>query len=504
MNPMKATPVARRCRRLAAAFSGLAVFSLAAHGANPKPNVVLFYADDMGYGEIQRFHPERSKVPTPHLNQLCDEGMMFTDAHTSSSVCTPSRYALLTGRYNWRTRHQSGVAQGGKPCLIAADRMTLASLFKAQGYQTAMFGKWHLDFQYQVPKGARTPEYRADVWNYGMPVGTVIPDGPVSRGFDYFLGFHHSRTMSSLIENDTVVEYIKCVDVMQRLADAVIGTIDEHARTGRETPFFIYYPMNSPHQPVVPRDEWKGRSGINNPYTDFVAQTDDAVGQVLKALEKNGLKENTIVLFATDNGCHKPADTFLKDGHAVSGPLRDRKTSIHDGGHRVPFIVRWPGVVEAGSRSDQLVCMTDLFATFAEFFAFEYADDTAEDSIGFLSILKGVAPEVARGTIVHHDFKGRFAVREGDWKLILRPDDKVKGATGLEAKFQLYHMKHDIAEADNLANETPEKVDTLVKLLEKQVADGRSTPGAAQQNDTKVDIWKKKKRAASKKLKPHE
>ncbi|MDF7809081.1 arylsulfatase [Pontiellaceae bacterium B12219] len=470
--------------------AALCCSGMIAHAAS-KPNVVLIYADDMGYGEIQRFHPEASKVPTSHLNQLCDEGMMFTDAHTSASICTPSRYALLTGRYNWRSRHQRGVAGGGKPCLIAPDRMTLASLFKEQGYQTSMFGKWHLDFQYQVPEGAEKLKTKRELWYYGAPVGTVIPDGPVSRGFDYYLGFHHSSSMSSVIENDQVIEYLSTINMMGRLTDAVVSSIDEFAKGERDQPFFIYFPINSPHKPVVPREEWKGRGGIDDPYTEFVAQTDDAVGQVLAALERNGLKENTIVLFGTDNGCHLPADTFLEFGHEVSGPLRDRKTSIYEGGHRIPFIVRWPGVVAAGSKNDELICMSDLFATFAEYFAFELADDTAEDSISFLPLLKDAEPKVKRESIVHHDFKGRFAIRDDEWKLILRTDDKVKNAAGLAAEFQLYNVKEDIAESNNLANEYPEKVDVLVALLKKQIADGRTTPGELQQNDAKIDMWKK-------------
>ena len=349
-----------------------------------KPNVVLFYADDMGYGEIQRFHPEASVVPTPHLNTLCDEGMMFTDAHTTSAVCTPSRYALLTGRYNWRSTHQAKVVKGGEPCLIAADRMTLASLFKEQGYKTAMFGKWHLNFQYDVPEGAVRKKVVREEWYYGSPVGTRIVDGPVTRGFDYFLGFHHSGAMSSLIENDKTIEYVNCREMMGRLTSSVIRYIDENAKQSEEEPFFVYYPMNSPHSPVVPTAEWKGRAVIDHPYTEFVAQTDDAVGQVLNALERNGLKENTIVIFGTDNGCHKGATAFQKYGHSVSGPLRAQKKSIHDGGHRIPFIVRWPDVVEAGTKSDQLICMTDIFGTFSEYFAYDYADDTAEDSISFL------------------------------------------------------------------------------------------------------------------------
>ena len=469
---------------------GLGLLSLCI--GKEKLNVVLFYADDMGYGEIQRFHPEQSKVPTPHLNKLCDEGMMFTDAHTSSSVCTPSRYTLLTGRYNWRSRHQRGVTKGGRQCLLTEDRITLQKLFQTQGYTTAMFGKWHLDFEYDKPDGVNAPEYVRDHWNYGMPKGTKVLDGPYHRGFDHYRGFHHSGSMSSIIVDDEVQEYVKCVDIMAHLTDAVVEYIGEQAK-GAE-PFFLYYPMNSPHAPVVPREEWKDRGGIDDPwgYGAFVAQTDDAVGQVLSALEQNGLKEKTIILFGTDNGCHKSASTLLELGHAVSGPFRGQKRSLYDGGHRIPFIMRWPGVTAAGAQCDDLICMSDLFATFAEHFEYTYGDETAEDSISFFPRLSGGTPSVIREDIVHHDFDGRFAIRKGEMKLILKPDESQKSASGREKEVQLYDLANDIAEQENVANENPEIVDQLLALLKKQVADGRSTAGTKQKNDAEVDIWKKK------------
>lgn len=477
-------------RRILSLLASMTVWVQAEQAAS-RPNVILIYADDMGYGEIQRFHPEASKVPTPHLNQLCDEGMMFTDAHTSSSVCTPSRYSLLTGRYNWRSTHQRSVVKGGEPCLITPDRMTIASLFKGLGYKTSMFGKWHLSFEYAIPKTAIKKKSVRDQWNVGSPVGTTIVDGPVTRGFDYFLGFHHSGSMSSLIENNQTIEYVDCRNMMDRLTNAVVSYIDEHAAQSSTEPFFLYYPMNSPHAPVVPKEEWKGRGGIEGEYPEFVAQTDDAVGQVLTALEKNGLKENTIVIFATDNGCHQNPQKFLPMGHSVSGPLRDKKTSIYDGGHRIPFIVRWPGLVKAKSESNQLICMSDVFSTFAEYFEFDHADDTAEDSISFLPVLRGAELTAQRENIVHHDIEGHFAMRSGPWKLILMPDRRAKGAKGKSADFQLYNMQDDIAETKNLANEYPEKVQALLALLKQQIADGRSTPGELQQNDAEIDIWKK-------------
>lgn len=461
--------------------------------ASGKPNVILFYADDMGYGEIQRFHPAASKVPTPHLNKLCDEGLMFTDAHTSSSVCTPSRYSLLTGRYNWRSKHQKGVARGGSPCLIAEDRMTLPELFQKQGYRTAMFGKWHLDFQYQKSE-QKAPKTQRDTWNYGEAKGTKILDGPITRGFDHFVGFHHSRTMSSIITDDEVTDYVGCLETMDHLTGKVVNYIKEHANDQEKKPFFLYYPMNSPHAPVIPTEEWKKKdTGIEGDYPAFVAQTDDHVGQVLKALSESGLSENTIIIFGTDNGCHQKPELYLDKGHSVSGPFRDKKASIYEGGHRIPFIVKWPGVTKAGSKTNHLICMTDLFATFAEKFSYDIADSAAEDSISFLPVLKGATPDTKRQNIVHHDFVGRFAIRDGMWKLILRPDDNAKNITGKEAEFQLYNLAEDIKEGENLANEKPEKVESLIALLEKLVADGRSTPGKLQKNDVKVDIYKKAK-----------
>lgn len=202
---------------------------------------------------------------------------------------------------------------------------------------------------HKPPKGVKAPAYERDTWNYGKPIGTTIPDGPITRGFDHFLGFHHSRTMSSMTKDDTVTEYVSVRDTMGHLTDAVVAHIAEQSES--EQPFFIHYPMNSPHAPVAPTDEWKGKGGIEGDYPAFVAQTDDAVGQVLRALEKYKLKEDTIVIFGTDNGCHRDPALYLDKGHSVSGPLRGMKKDTYDGGHRIPFIVRWAGVVESGMKS---------------------------------------------------------------------------------------------------------------------------------------------------------
>ena len=477
-----------------------------AFAADIKPNVVLIYADDMGYGEVEALNPERSRVPTPSLNALAAEGMIFTDAHTTSSVCTPSRYALLTGRYNWRTRLQSGVVQGGKPPLIAEDRMTLGKLFQAQGYNTAIFGKWHLEYSYEVPAElakAPRPKKTASIYRAAVPVGTKIPDGPITRGFDHFYGFHHARSMSSIVVDDTIVEEMDVVGILPAITKATTDYIDAHAAEAQSgKPFFIYFPLSSPHTPIATAPEWMGKSGIGE-YGDFVAQTDGSVGAVMEALERNGLTENTVVIFSADNGTSKAGNIpdLQKQGHYPSANLRGSKADLWDGGHRVPFILRWPAQVKAASTTDQLISLADMFATFSEMLGHTYADDTAEDSISFAPILLGKELKVPREAVVHHSIDGKFAIRQGPWKLLLAagsggwssPKDAEAIKKGLP-DMQLYNMADDLGEENNLLEQYPEKVTSLIALLESYVEQGRSTPGGAQQNDARIDIWKKGKK----------
>lgn len=466
------------------------------------PNVVFLLADDLGYGEIEALNPERSKIPTPHLNQLAAEGRVFTDAHTSSSVCSPTRYSLLTGRYNWRTRLQAGVLTGGGEPLIAADRLTLGKLFKQQGYRTAIFGKWHLDYHYEVPAALANQKPKATKKRIvaPVPVGTHIPDGPVTRGFDTFFGFHHARSMSSLVQDDEIVEEIDVVDVLPRLTHEVVRYIDNHA-TGSESekPFFLYFPLSSPHSPIVPAAAWHDKGKVGK-YGDFVAQTDGAVGEVIAALERNGLSENTIVFFSSDNGTSRVARIadLEAQGHFPSANLRGSKADLWDGGHRVPFIVRWPGKVRPQSESNQLVCLSDLMATFAEYFSVKLPNDTAEDSISFLPALFGQPVANPRTDIVHHSVAGHFSIRQDKWKLLLAPGsggwtgpkDKAAIKAGLP-EIQLYDMSTDVGEVNNLAKHHPQIVSSLLDLLKSYVEQGRSTPGEPQSNDAKIDIWKK-------------
>jgi arylsulfatase A len=472
--------------------------------AAEKPNIVYVICDDLGYGDIHCFAPETSKIPTPHADILATQGMVFTDAHSGSSVCTPTRYGLLTGRYSWRTRLQKGVVTGFAPCLIAEDRPTVASFLKSQGYTTAIVGKWHLDFQYLDPTSG-VPYLKKD--HKTPPVGATIPDGPVHRGFDYFHGFHHARNMEAVIENDRVIEHDDVENMLPRLTKKSVEFIARQA--GKKEPFFLYVPLGSPHAPIVPTPEWEGKSGLGK-YGDFVMQTDNVVGEISAAIEKHGLANNTLLIFTSDNGCSKVADipALAEQGHLVSAHLRGSKADIWDGGHRIPFIVRWPGKVQPGTTSDQLICLTDLFATAAEITGQELPAGTCEDSVSFLPALAGKRIETSRAGVIHHSISGHFAYRQGNWKLAL-----AKGSGGWSApkenrvakdapKAQLYDMAVDPGEKNNLYLERPQIAKRLLAQLEKEVAGGRSTIGPASDNDVEnIVLWKSERKGDKKKSK---
>ncbi|MDB4778069.1 arylsulfatase [bacterium] len=460
------------------------------------PNIVVILADDMGFGEVQHLNPDRGKIATPCLDAIARNGMVFTDGHSGSSVCTPTRYGLMTGRYAWRTRLQKGVLTGGES-LVAKDRLTLASMLKKQGYHTAMIGKWHLGMLYDGKKNGQK----------GIPIGTKVTDGPIDRGgFDLFYGFHHARQMDILIKNNEVIERIDAIEMLPRLTQEAVKYIE--GRKGKEQPFFMYVPWNAPHSPVVPTKEWEGKSGLNR-HADFVMQTDDSFGQVMAALEANGFLENTIVICSSDNGTSGPTSKIeqLKDlGHFPSGYLRGSKADIWDGGHRVPFIVHWPKIIEPESRCEQIVCLTDVFATAAQLSGFEMTNDCGEDSISFLPLLKGQETLDGRKNVIHHSVSGRFAIRAGDWKLALcsgsggwsAPKDRAATGNG-NPKWQLYNLKQDLGEQNNLYEKHSEKAEELMELLKTQVTNGRSTNGEPLANDVDVEIESSEKKNGSKK-----
>ncbi len=255
--------------------------------AQQSSNIVYIICDDLGYGDIQCLNLQSGKIKTPHADQLAKQGMIFSDAHSGSSVCTPTRYGIMTGRYAWRTKLQKGVVTGFAPNLIAKDRPTVASFLKSNGYDTAIIGKWHLNFQYLDPDSGKAYTQKE---HKTPPVGATIPDGPIHRGFDYFHGFHHARNMEAVIENNKVIAHDPTINMLPRLTQKCVEYIDGRAKSN--APFFLYVPLGSPHTPIVPTPEWQGKSGLGQ-YGDFVMQTDNVVGEVTKALARNGLTENT-------------------------------------------------------------------------------------------------------------------------------------------------------------------------------------------------------------------
>jgi len=469
--------------------AALPMWSLEAGG---QPNIVYVMCDDLGWGEVHCYNPEHGKIQTPNVDRLAEQGMRFTDAHSGSSVCTPTRYGLLTGRYSWRTRLQGGVVQGYAPCLIAEDRPTVASYLKSHGYHTAIIGKWHLNNLYLNPETGKPYNNRRQA----PPIGATLPDGPTNRGFDYFHGFHHSRHMQAVIENGEVIEHDEPINMLPRLTTKAVEYIEERGKGDK--PFFLYVPLNSPHGPIVPSKPWQGKSGMGA-FADFVMQTDHALGEICKALDRAGLTKNTIVIFTSDNGTSRIADfeQLAGFGHVYDAELRGSKADIWDGGHRVPFIVRWPGKVEPGSTSDQLICHTDLFATVAELIDQPLPENAAEDSVSFLPALHGRPIETTREGVIHHSISGHFAYRAGDWKLVLArgsggwSSPKERQVPDDAPRAQLYNMGEDQREQNNLYLARPELAKRLLAMLEDDVTSGRSTDGPASSNDlAEVDLWK--------------
>ena len=514
----------------------LALFAATALAAPAKPNIIYILCDDLGYGDVKCLNPQ-GKIPTPHLDKLAAAGMYFTDVHSSSSVCSPTRYGIMTGRYNWRTKLQSGVLGGLSPRLIEPGRLTVAQLLKNNGYHTAAIGKWHLGMDWVKKEGKTVAELNVESADqiHNVDYAQPIKNGPNAVGFDYYYGISASLDMVpyTFIENDRVTKLPtvdkdfpmflgraqgKCrlgpaapdfevEDVLPTLTTKAIGYVKSRAAEAKAgKPFFLYLPLASPHTPIAPTKEWQGKSGLNF-YADFVMQTDAAIGQLLAELDKQALAENTLVIVTSDNGCSPQADfpALLAKGHNPSYEFRGHKADIFDGGHRVPFLVRWPARVKAGTLSQQLLCLTDFMATAAEIIGAKPPDNAAEDSVSFLPALLGTAKASLREAVVHHSINGSFAIRQGNWKLELCRDsggwsDPRPGtpkATALPP-VQLFDLDKDIGEQINVQDKHPEVVARLTKLLEKYVADGRSTPGTPQQNAVPVQLVKTAKAAPAK------
>lgn len=502
----------------------LTLICAATHTLAAPPNIIVVLCDDLGYGDLRCLNPA-GKIATPHLDRLASEGVTFTDAHTGSSVCTPTRYGLMTGRYCWRTKLQSFVLGGLSPRLIEPDRLTIASLLKQQGYYTGCVGKWHLGMNWVLKPGGTVTELgiepREQVWNvdYSQP----IADGPNAVGFDYYYGISASLDMVpyTYIENNRVTklptedrdfplfmgrEARRCrqgptapgfevEDVLPELTRKAIEYVDGRASDAKQgKPFFLYLPLASPHTPIAPSKEWREKSGLNF-YGDFVMETDAAIGKLLAALDRNGLRENTIVVVTSDNGCSPSADypELLSKGHNPSFHFRGHKADIFEGGHRVPFIVRWPAKAPAGKQSSQVVCLTDMLATCAEALDVKVADNAGEDSFSFLPSLLDPTKSSQRKSIVHHSINGSFAIREGNWKLALcgdsggwsDPRPNTPAAKNLPP-VQLFDLASDIGEQNNQQATQPEVVNRLTALLDQFVTSGRSTPGQPQKNAVEI------------------
>ena len=589
------------------AAATLAVATLSA-SANPHPNIILILADDMGLGDVSAYNP-RSAWQTPNIDRLAREGMRFTDAHSTASVCTPSRYSILTGRYNWRSARKRGVGGALDKPLIEPTRPTIATLLKQNGYTTAMIGKWHLGIDWprtnsatpaqtnpksQNPKSQKNPKSQISNPKKNLTQSTIVDytrpfaGGPTAHGFDTFLGLGTSAGAPPYIwliddhvdpasfplrqtegpQNDPQRHWppgatgnnFEQADMLPRLTKEAVRYIQSHAAADaaavhssrftvhgsqaasentvarqRQTvnrepetvncggsaaaPFFLYLALTAPHTPILPAPEFTGLTHTT-PYGDFCAQLDATIGQVLDALDAAGLAENTLVIFTADNGFAPNADlpALAKHHHDPNLGYRGAKADIYEGGHRLPFIARWPGRILANTTTDELICQTDLYATFADIVSAKIPDTAAEDSVSILPVLLSGSAEFPLGpnakknlgaprkpapdpatplperAIVHHSDNGSFAIRQGPWKLCLCPDsggwaDPRPSTTPPDAPpFQLYNLADDPAEKTNLYSAHPEIVQRLGALLAQYIRAGRSTPGPPQKN-TPPETW---------------
>lgn len=485
----------------------LTLFSLftATLVAAERPNIVIIYADDMGYGDLAIQNPD-SKIPTPHLDQLAREGMRFTDAHSSSGICSPSRFALLTGTYHWRRQH--GIVQSFGPPFFKDSDYTLPEMLQEQGYRTACIGKWHLgwDWQFKNPPSGRVEQwgrvrefYQPDDVGWSGP----IKGGPLDHGFDYYFG---DGTINfppyAWVENETILEIPTAVvdpndirhetkegnwefrpgpklegwdpyEVLPTLTKRAVAWVHEQEA---DQPFFLYFPLPSPHAPIIPNDEFIGTSEAGG-YGDFMVQTDWVAGQVLQALADKGLSENTLVIFSSDNGpeayAWKRAELY---GHFSMGDLRGLKRDVWEGGHNVPFIVKWPGRVPAGSISDEVISQVDIMATIAAITGTELPEEAAPDSYNFLPVAEGASLLVPlREATVHNTYEAIWGLRQGDWLYIDGPTGgsrklppsfmALRGYENFDTDVLLFDLATDPEQRHNLRDNHPERVAAMAALL---------------------------------------
>lgn len=477
-----------------------------------RPNIIYILADDLGYGDIGAFNPD-GKIKTPFIDQMAKDGLLFTDAHSPSAVCTPTRYGILTGRYSWRSPLKQGVLTGKSKALIPETRTTVASLMKNAGYQTAFIGKWHLGWDWAQKDSTLNA---GEGWNPSdfdnLDFTKAVTNTPNDLGFDYAYGHSGSLDMApyAYVENGTITANVDHVtedkgkytwwrkgptaadfkhdEVTPNFFNKATEYIKENGK--REKPFFMYLALPSPHTPILPTEEWLGKSGLN-PYSDFVMMIDAYVGRLVQEIDNQGLTDNTLIIFTSDNGCSPQADFDVlgEKGHHPSGIFRGHKADIYEGGHRVPFIMKWPARIQKNSISKTLVCQTDLMATLADLVAVKLRANEGEDSFSMLPIMQNTDEKFGRAAVVHHSINGSFAIRKDNYKLIFcpgsggwsapKPDsDELSGLP----KFQLYDLEKDPAEEENLYATQPETVDELAALMVTYIEKGRSTQGPKQSN----------------------
>ncbi|MBI9016753.1 MAG: arylsulfatase [Phycisphaerae bacterium] len=466
-----------------------------------KPNIVFVLADDMGYGDVQCLN-NKSKIPTPNLDSLAKQGMTFTDAHSGSAVCTPTRYGVVTGRYCWRTRLKSGVLSGTSQHLIDTQRLTVASLLKQAKYQTACIGKWHLGMDLPM-----TDKKKIDY-------AGKIKNSPNVNGFDYFYGVTASLDMPPyvFVENDSFTEagdqhfggsgfpkYIrpgdigksfKHIDALDQLVAKGASFIKEAAK--KAEPYFLYLPLTAPHKPTMPAERFQGKSGLG-PYGDFIIQTDWAVGQIIKAVDQSGQGDNTLFIFTSDNASYmyklnpdekdhvedEKVQGFKAGNHTANYVFRGTNADVWEGGHHVPYLVRWPDKVKAGAKCDRTICLTDLMATCGDVVDLELPENAGEDGFSILSLLLGKESEFKRAGVVNHSANGTFALRQGKWKLIFGMGSGGRGKPGSKPwskPYQLYDLEKDIIETNNLVDkpEHKELIAEMEKTLQQYIDSGRS------------------------------
>jgi arylsulfatase A len=489
------------CTAAALALGGAGKLARAAEPERGQPNIVLILADDLGYGDPTCYN-EQSKIPTPNMDRLARQGIRFTDAHTPSAVCTPTRYGIQTGRYCWRSPLKRGVLNGYSEPLIETDRLTIASLLKRHGYHTGCAGKWHLGLGWVAPNPAQKPKEGNVDWT------RPVTPGPQTLGFDYSYIIPASLDMDPYcyLENGRTVEPATArtpgskrrwdggdgfwragpispsFDFYEVLPTIVDKSVSFIQRQTADRPFFFYAAFTAPHTPWMPKNEFRGKTKVDY-YGDFVTEVDWAMGQIVKAVDDAGFGDNTLIVFTSDNGSHWPVAQIKQYGHRANGPWRGQKSDIHEGGHRVPFICRWPGKIQPGTQSGQTTCLTDLIATFAAVVGDTLPADAGQDSYNMLpALLNPGRDRPIREAIVNHSGNGMFAIRQGPWKLIeglgsggftapAHVEPKPGGPQG-----QLYNLQDDPGEQTNLWLQKPEIVARLTALLERYQEQGYSRP----------------------------